>query len=129
MDAYYYNDAALQAMAATLMFLAVVSLVIGVLCIVALWKIFNKAGIAGWKSLIPFYNTYCLCKITWGTGWVFLAYIVPVVNVVIAIITQYRLAKVFGKGIGFTLGLIFLSPFFLLALGFGSAEYDELPSI
>lgn len=129
MDAYYYNDAAIQAMAGFLIFIVIFSLVIAVLSIVALWKIFDKAGIAGWKSLIPLYNSYCLCKITWGTGWVFLAYLVPIVNFVIVIITQYRLAKVFGKGIGFTLGLIFLAPFFLLALGFGSAEYDELPSI
>jgi hypothetical protein len=33
------------------------------------------------------------------------------------------LAKSFGRGTGFALGLIFLSPIFLLILGFGSDRY------
>ena len=27
-----------------------------VLCLIARWKVFDKAGIAGWKSLIPIYS-------------------------------------------------------------------------
>lgn len=34
------------------------------------------------------------------------------------------LAKSFGKGIGFTLGLIFLSFIFIPLLGFGDARYE-----
>lgn len=30
--------------------------------VIALWKIFTKAGIKGWKSLIPIYNLYCAYK-------------------------------------------------------------------
>ncbi len=30
--------------------------------VIALWKIFTKAGIKGWKSLIPIYNIYCAYK-------------------------------------------------------------------
>ena len=33
-------------------------------------------------------------------------------------------AKVFGKGAGFAIGLIFLNPIFLLILAFGSAQYQ-----
>jgi len=33
-------------------------LVLAVIMIVGLWKIFNKAGEKGWKSLIPIYNSY-----------------------------------------------------------------------
>ena len=33
------------------------SLAVTILMIVAVWKIFSKAGQAGWKSLIPFYST------------------------------------------------------------------------
>ena len=33
------------------------------------------------------------------------------------------LAKVFGKGTGFAIGLIFLTPIFALILGFGSDTY------
>ncbi len=42
----------------------ILSLAILIIGIVATWKIFTKAGYAGWKSLIPFYNFYILCKIS-----------------------------------------------------------------
>lgn len=45
------------------------SFIIGVLVIVAMWRIFTKAGEAGWKSLIPFLNVYILYKICWK-GWI-----------------------------------------------------------
>lgn len=125
----YYDDSAIQALAGIFIFFMIVIAVIAILSIIALWKIFQKADIAGWKSIIPLYNNYCLCKIAWGTGWLFLINFVPLVNIVFLIMTQYRLAKAFGKGIGFTLGLIILSPIFLLILGFGSAEYQALPEI
>lgn len=45
-----------------------------VLSLVARWKVFDKAGIAGWKSLIPIYSDYCTYKIAWETKffWIFL---------------------------------------------------------
>lgn len=41
----------------------VFSLALSILLIVALWKVFEKAGEKGWKSLIPLYNLYIYCKI------------------------------------------------------------------
>lgn len=35
---------------------AMVMVLLFVLQVIADWKIFSKAGVAGWKSLIPFYN-------------------------------------------------------------------------
>lgn len=40
-----------------------ISLIFSILVIIATWKVFTKAGEAGWKSLIPIYNTYVLFKI------------------------------------------------------------------
>ena len=40
-----------------------------VLTLVARWRIFDKAGIAGWKSLIPIYSDYCTYKIAWRTSF------------------------------------------------------------
>lgn len=102
-------------------------LILALIGLVSMWKIFAKAGLAGWKSLIPFYNMYCLFKITWGNGWLFLTMIIPVLNIIMSILTTYRLAKAFHKGIGFCLGLIFLQIIFLPILAFGSAGYD--PSV
>lgn len=103
-----------------------VILAMAVLMIVAMWRIFAKAGEAGWKAVIPFYNTYILYKITWGNGLYFLLLLIPCANFVIQIITSVKLAKVFGKGIGFTLGLIFLGPIFQLILAFDSSEYQGI---
>jgi hypothetical protein len=98
-------------------------LIVLVFSIVCMWKIFTKAGEAGWKTLIPFYNYFIEFKIAWGNGWLFLLLLVPFVNIVIAIIYDVKLAKAFGKGGGFAVGLIFLPIIFLPILAFGSAQY------
>ncbi len=36
------------------------------LLIIARWKIFTKAGEAGWKSIIPIYADYIQWRIAWG---------------------------------------------------------------
>ena len=47
-----------------------------------------------------------------------------IAGMVLFILLCYKTAKAFGKGIGYTLGLIFLQPIFLMMLGFGSAQYQ-----
>lgn len=94
-----------------------------VLMIIANWKLFTKAGEAGWKSLIPFYNLYTLVKIVDGNGIKFLLLCIPIVNVIYGIILNIRMAKAYGKGIGFAIGLILLPNLFQLILAFGSAQY------
>ena len=103
------------------------SLAVAVLGIVAMWKIFEKAGEPGWTAIIPFYNLYVLFKITWGNGWLFLLLLIPFVNVIIAIITTFKLARSFSKSFWFGLGLFFLSPIFLGILAFGEPRYHGVP--
>ena len=104
----------------------IITILLCVVLIIAMWKMFEKAGEAGWKSIIPFLNTYILFKITWGNGLLFLLMLIPFVNIVVAIITYYKLAKAFGHGIGFTIGLFLIPWIFFLILGFGSDEYCKL---
>jgi len=94
-----------------------------ILVIAAMWKVFTKAGEAGWKSIIPILNAYVLIKIAGRPGWWVVLYLIPIVNFVIMIIVMIDLAKSFGKGTGFGLGLVFLPMIFLMILGFGSATY------
>ncbi len=98
-------------------------LVILVLSIVACWKVFTKAGKPGWASIIPFYNIYVLLTIVGKPGWWLLLFFIPLVNLVIGIIVAIELAKCFGKGGGFAVGLILLPFIFMLILAFGSAKY------
>ncbi len=101
----------------------VVSIVVYVLLVIAMWKIFTKAGEAGWKSIIPFLNTYVLFKIAWGNGWLFLLLLVPVVDIVIYFILNWKLVKAYGYGVGMFIVSILFPNIGTLVLGFGSHEY------
>ena len=94
-----------------------------VVTLVGMWKVFEKAGKPGWAAIVPFYNLYCLCDMSFGNGWLFLLTFVPCANFVVAIMCYIKLAKAFGKGIGFGLGLLFFNFIFMMILGFGDAEY------
>ncbi|PKM40231.1 MAG: hypothetical protein CVV04_07010 [Firmicutes bacterium HGW-Firmicutes-9] len=99
----------------------------GIFCLIALWAIFEKAYEPGWGALIPIYNSYQYFKITWGNGWYFLLLLIPFVNVIIAIITTFKLARSFGKSFWFGLGLLFLSAIFMGILAFGKPRYISVP--
>ena len=91
----YYDDGYYQAAGIFSGVGSIIWLALVVLGIVAMWRVFAKAGLPGWGAIIPFYNAYLL----------------------------FKLAQSFGHGVGFTLGLIFLNFIFMLILGFGSDEY------
>lgn len=87
------------------------------------WKIFTKAGEAGWKSIIPVYNFIVILKIVGRDWWWVILMLIPIVNFIILIIVSLDLAKSFGRGTGFGIGLAFLSFIFAPILGFGSDTY------
>lgn len=101
----------------------IVAMILCILVIVAIWKIFQKAGEPGWKAIIPFYNLYTEYKMFWGNGWLFLLTVIPVVNVIVSIILRHKMSKAFGHGVLFTLGLIVFPYIFMLILGFNGDEY------
>ena len=95
-----------------------------ILILAAWWKIFTKAGQPGWACIIPIYNLYVWCKIVGRPWWWLLLMLIPFVNFIIAIILLIDLAKSFGKGVGFGIGLLLLPFIFFPILGFGSAQYQ-----
>jgi hypothetical protein len=94
-----------------------------VFMIAAIWKVFTKAGQPGWASIIPIYNTIVQLRIIGRPWWWLLLLFVPIVNIVILFMISIELAKTFGRGAGFGVGLVFLPFIFYAILGFGSAEY------
>jgi hypothetical protein len=102
----------------------IISLLIALLMIVAMWKVFTKAGQPGWASIIPIYNLYIWCKIVGRPWWWILLMLIPFVNFIILIILCIDTAKSFGKGPGFGIGLALLGVIFWPILGFGSAQYQ-----
>jgi hypothetical protein len=109
----------------TMMFMMLLSFGILVLMIVSMWKIFTKAGEEGWKSIIPFYNTWVLLEISGKPGWWLFLMFIPFVNIIILIIMYNGLSKSFGKGLGYLIGLLLLSPIFFPMLAFGKATYTK----
>ncbi|NDO18994.1 hypothetical protein FMM68_04920 [Lachnospiraceae bacterium MD329] len=136
-------------LATAMVTMSVMILALYVITVIAYWQIFKKAGEKGWKSLIPLYNSYIMYKISWKTSmfWImlildivyavlacinvyaqngilsFLSFAIYIAVFVIAIISMHKLSKAFGHGAGFTVGLVLLSPIFILILAFGSSQY------
>lgn len=147
------QTALLQIFATYFMIFAVIGLVFTTLMIVATWRIFKKAGTGGWKSLIPVYSDYTFYKIAWKKKYFFMVLVFIILGfalteiglfypeyalictlgnaiftiaaLVIDIISIVKLAKVFGKGGWFAVGIIFLPIIFIPILGFGKAKYKR----
>ncbi len=120
-----------------------------ILVLAARWRVFTKAGLAGWKSLIPLYSEYCTFKIAWSTVYfwavliggalsgflsemnadgesTFLGFVVAVLGLTIGVINLFmniKLSARFGHGVLFGLGLMLLTPVFTLILGLGESEF------
>ncbi len=122
-----------------------------ILLVVAGWKIFEKAGEKGWKALIPIYNIFVFFKIIdlsytlifavviFGAlsgifakidGMSFLAAGCSIIGICITVATRMleiiKLARSFGKGIGYMIGFFFLPNVFTLILAFGRARYKRI---
>lgn len=128
------------------------SAIIYIIDVIGMFKVFEKCGLEGWKAIIPFYNDYVFAEKVWVPNYVLCLWIACIVNWVIVspishlggfigilfslvefillifiIVVRgrfcYWIAKSFGYGVGFAVGLFFLSFVFYLILGFGDAQY------
>jgi signal peptidase I len=92
----------------------ILTIVFFVLTVVALFKIFLKAGRQWWESLIPMYNLWVWVKIIEKPVWWFLLLLVPYINVFMILLMIVELLKCFSKtGLG-AQTLSVLVPFFYL---------------
>ena len=101
-----------------------VYLAIIVVIIAGFWKTFTKANQPGWACIIPIYNIIVWLQIVGRPIWWIILCIIPLVNIVIFIIICIDLAKSFGKGAGFGIGIFLLGFIFVPILGFGDAKYQ-----
>lgn len=109
--------------------------------LVVLWKFAIKTGRPGWCLYIPIYSNFIWCDIagmdsiwcimTFAPGIVLKMYpgnpYVYLLSGIFTIILTFcfcnSLAKRFGKGMLFTLGLLFFNPIFLAILTFSKRCY------
>lgn len=113
------GDAGAAGLIVMVLYLAVIALVIA-----SLWVIFTKAGKPGWAAIIPFYNMWVLVEICGKSPLWFVLLFIPCVGIIVSLLLNIELAKVFGKGAGFGIGIILLPFVFLPMLAFGDATYQ-----
>lgn len=117
--------------AALLVYLVIVALVVA-----GWWKVFTKAGRPGWAAIVPFYNVYMLLRIAGRPGWwlvfyvlsAFVFFIPPIASgiiLVLGIIVGIDIARKFGRGTGFGVGLGILPFVFYPILGWSDARYQD----
>lgn len=95
-----------------------------VLMIASMWKVFTKAGKPGWAAIIPIYNLIVLIQVAGKpVWWILLILFIPLVNFVFLIIVLHNVSLNFGKGGGFTVGLVLLGFIFFPILAFSDAKY------
>jgi hypothetical protein len=95
-----------------------------VFAIVAMWKVFTKAGQPGWAAIIPIYNIYVWLKVAGRPGWWLILFLIPIVNIVMALIVSIDIAKSFAKDTVFgVVGLWLFSIIGYAILAFGGAQY------
>lgn len=115
------NDTPSAAMGGTTM---IIFLGIALVVIAGLWKTFTKAGKPGWAAIVPIYNLIVMLDIAGKPLWWIILFLIPLVNLIIAILVSIAIAEKFGKGAGFGIGLAFLGIIFYPILGFGDAKYQ-----
>jgi hypothetical protein len=102
----------------TFLYLAII-----VAYLAGMWKVFPKAGQPGWAAIVPIYNIVVLLKVAGRPVWWLVLLLIPLVNFVVFIMVSLDMAKSFGKGPGFGIGLWLLFFVFYPILGFGDARY------
>lgn len=100
----------------------VISLALFLLVAIGLWKVFDKAGQPGWTAIIPLVNYFFLAMAAGKPAWWGILMFVPLVNIVVWFLVSIALAKRFGRGTGFGIGIALLPIIFIPILGFGDDE-------
>ncbi len=127
------TTALIAALGAFIGLILIIGIVISVLQIIGMWKVYNKAGEKGWKSIIPFYNIAILYKISGMSPYLVFVYIglfFPIINIfagiALSIITLYQkvnLMRAFKTSTGLTVAMIMVPFITYLVLGFGKSQY------
>jgi hypothetical protein len=119
-------DYSSQALQVSMTLYAIVG-VLAIVGIVAMWKLFSKAGQPGWAAIIPIYNVIVFLKVVNRPWWWLLLFLIPLVDIVLLFIVMFDLGKSFGKGGAWSFFLlIVLSIIGYLILAFGKSEYKKI---
>ena len=103
----------------------IIQLVLMAAWLAGMWKAFEKMGRKGWEGIVPFYNFWILSQIMGKDVKWFVFCLIPFVN----IIPMMDVAKAWGKGSGFGVGLALVGFVCWPMLGFTDARYLASPAV
>ena len=89
------------------LFVILIVMAVSILMIIAMWRIFTKAGKPGWASFVPIYNMVVMMQIVGRPEWQVVLMFLPFAHIYISIVLPLDLAKSFGKTTGFGVLMIF----------------------
>src|ERR1700720_3069787 len=101
----------------------IVFLAIAIFMIICMWKVNTKAGQPGWAVIIPIYREVVWLNIVNKPVWWIILMLIPFVNIIIIIMVLHRFSLSFGKGAGFTAGLVLVPLIFWPILAFDKSVY------
>jgi hypothetical protein len=107
---------------------AVVILVACLVQAISMWIVFEKAGEPGWAVLVPGYNMWVLAEVGDKPGWLgllmffsgFIPYVGLLVGLVLSFVISIGVARAFGRGAAFGVGLTLVPIVFYPILAFTS---------
>lgn len=106
-------------------FMALTAIIFTIVNIVAFWRIFEKAGLAGWKSIIPVYNLLNILDIAGKPRYWLLFLLIPGLHLFIPVWIIILLGQRFQQSDLFIMGLFLFGFIFIPILAFGDAVYDK----
>lgn len=122
---YSYNYNGLGAAVGFLIVFYIIMLAVCVIMIAANWKLFTKAGIEGWKAIIPFYNTYIMTELSGMNIVWFILTFVPCANFVASIMITLEFLKSYDVPSGMRVAAIFF-PFIVYPMVAFSSKYQYI---
>ena len=90
-----------------------------------LYLLFKKAGVPGWKALVPFYSTYVAIKMIHKPIWWMAIYYIPFlgfivwVGIIVELLKQFKILSFWEHALA-----VVLTPFYLAYVGL-SEQYQH----
>lgn len=100
------------------------ALIAAVLSVLAWREILIKAGRPGWAAFVPGYDLVELLRVAGRPWWWVFLLLIPLANAVPFLFLCLDLARAFGRGRLFALGLLALAPACQLILAYSDDRYN-----
>jgi hypothetical protein len=86
------------------------------------WPVFERANQPGWAAFVPIYNMVVLCRIANKSRWWVLPACIPYLGIFLQIPLLIAVARSFGRGRAFGVGMALLPFVFVPILAFREPE-------